>query len=74
MKPLVFYCRWHNAALRLRGRSETAVWGQLVFQEEDGSERTQDFHFNLNTWHITLQEADGERTLTLDEMGVVKKS
>ncbi len=55
--------------MRLRGRGETAVWGQLVFQN-DGTETTQTFRFNLQTWELTLEEEDGERTIQLDEMGV----
>jgi hypothetical protein len=71
MKPLVYYCRWQGARLRLRGRSETAVWGQLVFPAEDEAEITQDFHFNLKTWQLTLDEAGEKRLIQLDEMGVV---
>ena len=71
MKPLVYYCRWQSAKLRLRGRDETAVWGHLVFAEDEG-ERTQFFRFNLKTSEITLTEDEGERTLVLDEMGVVQ--
>lgn len=70
MRPLVYYCRWQGASLRLRGRSETAVWGQLVFVRDDGTEETQEFHFELQTAEITLQTPEGERTLALDEMGV----
>lgn len=70
MKPLVFYCRWHEATLRLRGRGESAVWGQLVFAGDEGEE-TQNFHFNLETWQLTLEEEGGERVIQLDEMGVV---
>ena len=69
MKPLVYYCRWQGASLRLRGRDETAVWGQLVLNR-DGSETTQTFRFNLKTRELTLDEAEGARTFTLDEMGV----
>jgi hypothetical protein len=70
MKPLVFYCRWQGAKLRLRGRDDTAVWGQLVFSDEDGTETTQDFRFNLQNWQLTLESLDGDITLQLDEMGV----
>jgi hypothetical protein len=70
MKPLVFYCRWHEATLRLRGRDESAVWGQLVFSTDAGEE-TQNFHFNLETWQLTLEEEGEERMIQLDEMGVV---
>ncbi|MCA9959181.1 MAG: hypothetical protein KC413_02455 [Anaerolineales bacterium] len=73
MKPLVYYCRWQGASLRLRGRDETAVWGQLVFNR-DGNETTQRFRFNLHTYDLTLTTDSGEETVTLDEMGVVSSS
>ncbi len=74
MKPLVFYCRWQSAKLRLRGRDETAVWGQLVFSDgDDGEEATQEFRYNLQEWQITLETVGGETTLQLDEMGVEMK-
>ncbi|MFO7678659.1 MAG: hypothetical protein R6X34_01285 [Chloroflexota bacterium] len=70
MKPLVYYCRWQGASLRLRGREETAVFGQLAFKETDGSERLQEFHFNLQTNQLTLKTADGEKTFQIDDMGI----
>ena len=70
MKPLVYYCRWQGATLRLRGRDKTAVWGQFAFNGE-GKETTQRFHYNLGTRELTLYEPAGERTVTLDDMGVV---
>lgn len=73
MKPLVYYCRWQGASLRLRGRGETAVWGQLVFHH-DGVETSQSFHFNLQTWELTLEEAGGKRTIQLDEMGIAEET
>jgi hypothetical protein len=69
MKPLVYYCRWQRAKLRLRGRDETAVWGQLVFYE-NSQERTQLFRYHLAEQMLTLTTDDGEQTMTLDEMGV----
>lgn len=70
MKALVYYCRWQGASLRLRGRDETAVWGQLVFNR-DGQETTQLFRFNLSTYELTLKEEADEHTIKLDEMGTV---
>lgn len=70
MKPLVYYCRWHDATLRLQGRGETAVWGQLVFITDEG-ESAQDFRFDLQTWQLTLKEGDLTKQIQLDEMGVV---
>lgn len=71
MKPLVYYCRWQGASLKLRGRDETAVFGQFAFTEKDGSVRLQAFHFNLKTRQLTLKNADGDELIQLDEMGVV---
>ena len=33
MGPLVYYCRWRGAKLRLHGRDEDAVWGELITRE-----------------------------------------
>ncbi len=71
MKPLVYYCRWHNATLRLRGRDETAVWGQLVYETNE-PETTRSFRFNLKTWELSLEDASGTTVIQLDEMGVAK--
>ena len=73
MKPLVYYCRWQGASLKLRGRDETAVFGQLAFTEEDGSDRLQTFHYNLKTRQLTLKHETDEEIIQLDEMGVVEK-
>ena len=72
MKALVYYCRWHSASLRLRGRDSTAVWGHLVYNTETPDETMQAFRFELKTWRLTLQTEDGEETIQLDEMGVVQ--
>ena len=74
MKPLVYYCRWQGASLKLRGRDETAVFGQFAYTEEDGSERLQEFHFNLKSRQLTLKYAAGDELIQLDEMGVVIKN
>jgi hypothetical protein len=70
MKPLVYYCRWQRASLRLRGRDETAVWGHLVFLQEDGREELREFHFSLRTSELTLRQDRSEQTLLLDEKGI----
>jgi len=70
MGPLVYYCRWRGVRLRLRGRDEHAVWGQLV-EREDGAERAEPFRFELRTWELQLGEPPGRR-LQLDELGVVE--
>jgi len=69
MKPLVYWCRWHEARLQLKGRDETAVWGSLVYN--DG--RTEPFHFDLQSWRLTLNSSDQPHQLQLDEMGIVVK-
>jgi hypothetical protein len=71
MQPLVYYCRWQGAKLRLRGRDATAVWGELVYSAGQPDERTQRFHFDLESRLITLDTADGQTRAVLDEMGVV---
>ena len=72
MKPLVYYCRWHEASLRLRGRDDTAVWGHLVYKANTDDEWQQEFRFELKKWRLSLQTKDGEETIQLDEMGVVQ--
>lgn len=70
MKPLVYYARWQGAKLRLRGRNDTAVWGELVYLQDDGSEETQPFRFSLESAALTLQEGEETEIIHLDEMGV----
>lgn len=65
MKPLVLWCRWHDATLRLHGRSDDAVWGELAY-----ADHTEKFHFDLDNWTLTIDPDDGERIIRLDEMGV----
>ncbi len=74
MKPLVNYCRWHDASLRLRGRDDTAVWGQLVYTDKEGHETTQNFRYLRQTRQLTLEDAVGEKVIFLDEMGVIVTS
>ena len=71
MKPLVYYCRWHEASLRLRGRDDTAVWGHLVYKANTEQEALQEFRYELKTWRLTFIMPDGEETVQLDEMGTV---
>ena len=70
MKPLVYYCRWHGFKMRLRGRDESAVWGELVVTSKNGDEESQEFHFQLQTSELTLQKSDGALTIMLDDMGM----
>lgn len=70
MKPLVYYCRWQRASLRLRGRDSTAVWGQLVYQAEDGKEESQEFRYLLDSAELILYDDEAEHHHRLDEKGV----
>ncbi len=74
MKPLVNYCRWQRAKLRLRGRDDDVVWGQLVFGAGTPDEQATRFSYELATRCLTLQEAAGPRTELLDDMGVVVRT
>ena len=73
MGPLVYYCRWREAKLRLRGREEPFVWGELAFSHTASeSAHTEPFRFNTVTGELFLQRADGWARLQLDELGVVE--
>lgn len=72
MKPLVYYCRWQGASLRLRGRNETAVWGEIVSTDAVGDEQAQPFRFLLESATLLLPTDEGEQVLFLDEMGTVR--
>ncbi len=74
MKPLIYYCRWQRANLRLRGRNDTAVWGQLVYGDGDDNQVAQPFHFNLQNWQLALESLGGKIILQLDEMGIEVES
>lgn len=65
MKPLVLWCRWHDATLRLHGRDEDFLWGELVFPE-----RTQPFRFHRRKWELQVGDGSEARQIHLDEMGV----
>jgi hypothetical protein len=67
MKPLVLWCRWHDAKLRLQGRSERSVWGELSFPD-----RAAPFHFDLATGRLTYGDAGAQQAILLDEMGVAQ--
>ncbi|MCL4803128.1 MAG: hypothetical protein KJ046_02380 [Anaerolineae bacterium] len=69
MGPLVYYCRWQGAKLRLRGRDDRFVWGQLVFSEGE-KERIEPFRFDGFTFELTIGEEPDQRRLRLDDMGV----
>jgi hypothetical protein len=69
MGPLVYYCRWRGAKLRLLGRNAELVWGQLVSTNGE-VETTETFRFNTRTWLLTLGEEEAQEIIQLDELGV----
>lgn len=71
MKPLIYYCRWHEALLRLRGRDKTAVWGQFVYKAHTAEERSETFRFELASNVLTIDGEGGQRSLQLDAMGTI---
>lgn len=68
MKPLVFWCRWHEARLLLHGRDQTAVWGHLAFTDGE-----KPFRFKLAEKQLIIGRGETAQTLWLDEMGVEQK-
>ena len=67
-KPLILWCRWQGASLRLRGKTETTLSGELAFEDGD----VEPFQFDMLTWTLTRQTEEGELVDTLDEMGIVR--
>ena len=65
MKALVYWCRWHEATLRLRGRDPQSVWGELAFADHD-----EPFHFYLQTGVLIRGTGEQAYQIRLDEMGV----
>lgn len=68
-KPLILWCRWHNAVLRLRGKTEAELFGELAFPEGDA----EPFSFNMLTWRLTRTSEGEERVAVLDEMGIERQ-
>ena len=64
MKPLVLWARWHDAKLKLHGRTPAEIWGELYYWKE---ERTAEFRFDLQQSILTTED----KSLTLDDAGVV---
>lgn len=69
-RPLIYWCRWQRAVLRLRGRDADALWGELAY--DDG--RLETFHYHLPTRRLTHGEGATAVTVTLDEMGISSDS
>ncbi len=65
MKPLVLWCRWNDAKLRLHGRSESELWGEIVFPD-----KLERFRFDIATAKLRLGKESPWRYIMLDEMGV----
>ncbi len=74
MKPLVNYCRWNGAKLRLLGRDDRFVRGQFVFVGTDGEEEIQYFQFETVTAELTIFHDTGAQAILLDDMGVPRRS
>ncbi len=69
MKPLVYYCRWQKASLRLRGRDSTSVWGQLVYTAAD-EEKSRKFRYYLEAAELIVFDEAEEIHYLLDEKGI----
>ena len=65
MKPLVLWCRWHDARLRLHGRDDDSLWGELAFPDEK-----RPFRYDRHTQELTIGRDENARQVQLDEMGV----
>ena len=65
MKPLVFWCRWHEARLRLAGRDDAAVWGELVY-----ATGSKPFRYELKSQRLTVGTGPAATVTRLDEMGI----
>lgn len=70
MGPLVYYCRWQGAKLRLQGREGHWVWGFLVYEGES-DQRSAPFRFDTQSLQLYLGGDEVRPPLQLDEMGVV---
>lgn len=65
-KPLVYWCRWHSASLRLAGKDDDCVWGEFGYNDGEADR----FHFNLETWKLRRWVDGVETEVQLDDMGV----
>jgi hypothetical protein len=65
MKPLVLWCRWNNARLRLHGRNETEVWGEIVLPDS-----LEQFRYNIAAAELRLGKENPWRYIKLDDMGI----
>jgi hypothetical protein len=70
MKPLVYYCRWQRVSLRLRGRDEGAIWGQLVQKTPEGAEEARNFRYFFESSELIVKNGDEEHSFRLDEKGI----
>ena len=65
MKPLTHWAIHHQIKLRLGGRDDVELWGELV--SRDGSSRP--FRFNRRTLQLVIGRGQDQRTIQLDEYG-----
>ena len=65
-KPLINWCRWHDASLRFAGHDARFVWGELAFADGH-SER---YRFDMLEWVLVRSAENGEITEQLDEVGI----
>ena len=63
MKPLVLWARWHDAKLRLHGRTPAEVWGELNYWKEG---RQAEFRFDLKRSLLKTEALE----IKLDEAGI----
>ncbi len=62
-KPLIFWCRWNDGTLRIRGTDGDLLTGQIEFKYDKA---TVPFNYHPDTWILNV----GRRMIQLDEMGV----
>ena len=67
-KPLILWCRWNDASLRLRGKDNINLVGELVFDDD----MVEPFTFNMHTWTLTRTSGSREIVQQVDEMGIVR--
>lgn len=63
-KPLIMWCRWHDAVLRTRGHDDTMLHGEFYYADEA---RSEPFTFDMRRWILTRGD---DAPIELDDMGV----
>jgi len=67
-KPFIYWCRWSAAVMRLQGKDATTIWGEVEYYADDIP--SQEFHFDLHTWVLTIGSEPNQEVIELDEMGI----